>query len=162
MDYEAALDQTPDAWLIRSGYAEWLQSQGMLAEASVQRWMIQNQKCPGPACLIEAAWHEATWFIESHAGHKWTFNYDYSGRIKAEWCLPTEIFAGTKGFITEGRRDKGHHNYFAKSWLGRRDAEAALVALAKTPKKMKLPRMRTLDAPWDQDEFEMPDLFKLT
>lgn len=153
-DFEAHLDHSPQDWEMRERYAAWLKERGMVAEANVQRWLIDNKKCPGPACVIEAAWHEASWFSAEKEGQRWTFGYHYSGPVEAAWCLPRELFKATTGFITQ-RRDQGHHNEFGRSWSGRRNAEAALLAFAVgKPKKV-----RSLDAGWEDDDCDEPPLF---
>ena len=158
-DIESQLDLSPENWGLRRHYASWLSDMGNVPLARVQLWLAKNQKCPGPKCVLEGAWHEATWFIESHAGTKWLFDYDNHSEIRPEWCLPTKVFNATKGHLVACRRDKGHHNRFARSWNGRRDAEAALMIFASEKKKKKVIEMRSLDALWDQDD-ELKPLFE--
>ncbi len=154
--FESELDYRPMDWDFRRTYANWLAENSNPMQAKLQRWFADNKKCPGPSCVIEAAWHEASWWRDRCEGQKWTFNYNDYGVIKPEWCLPEEAFERLTGFITH-RRDGAHkkdgigfHNQFVKSWLGRRYAETALLQIARG----KIVTMRTLDAPWDDDEYE--------
>lgn len=44
--FDKLLDQTPDDWVLRSVYADWLSDQGREAEEAAQRWMIKFKKYP--------------------------------------------------------------------------------------------------------------------
>lgn len=159
--FEDELDRSPENWGFREHYARWLLDHDNVPLARVQLWLAKNQKCPGPKCVLEGAWHEATWFSDDQSGQRWTLDYGESVNIKPQWCLPHKVFNALKGFITIGRRDKGFHNRFARSWNGRRDAEAAMLMFAvDKKKKKKLVEMRSLDALWDRDEFELKPLFE--
>jgi hypothetical protein len=136
---------------LRKHYAGWLADNGNVPLARVQLWLAKNEKCPGPKCVLEGKWHEATWWSEDQAGKRWTLDYNESVHIKPEWCLPHKVFNATKGYLVADRRDKGFHNKFARSWNGRRDAEAAMMIFA-VEKKKKLVQFRSLDALWDYDE----------
>jgi hypothetical protein len=159
IEFEAELDQTPDAWLIRLRYAEWLKDAGYKAEAYIQKWMAENQKCPGPKCVLEGAWYEASWWHASQENSRWTFDYkseNFPQRVHPFWCLPGEIFDDLDGYIdSRNRLDKGWHNRFARSWTGRRQAEAALIQLVKP----KLRLWRSLDASWQDEDLEIPPAF---
>lgn len=161
-DIEAQLDHSPENWELRKHYASWLIDNGNIPLARVQLWLAKHRKCPGPKCVLEGKWHEATWFADDHAGTKWLFDYNNHSAIKSEWCLPMKVFNATKGYLVADRRDKGFHNKFARSWNGRREAEAALLIFAneKKMKKSKLVTMRSLDAPWDRDEVDIKPLFE--
>lgn len=125
-DWEQILDDSPQDWEQRLIYADWLEDYTFPLHSLMQRWLASRCKCPGPACVLEAEWYEASWFDESQVGKKWTFTGYKREMIKHNWCLPAEVFVRLSGYITLGRRDRGFHNRFAKSWLSRASAEAAL------------------------------------
>jgi hypothetical protein len=130
--WDVAIDNEPLDWSLRAVYADWLEEIGWIWLMKGQRHQIEYKKTPGPACVLEAAWHEATWFAENIVNERWSMQ----GReavIKPEWCVSTPLFGALKGHILQ-RRDAGTHNLYAKSWNGRREAEIAL-ALALTGEK---------------------------
>ena len=125
--WDRAIDESPTDWDLRGVFSDWLEEEGHDWLMRGQRWQIGNGKTPGPACVQEAAWHEASWFTENSVNTRWT---DPVNVVRPEWCLPYELFVKLNGHILQ-RRDCGHHNAFAKSWNGRREAEVALaLALA--------------------------------
>lgn len=129
--WDQAIDAEPLDWDLRGAYADWLEEAGCcdwLMEG--QRYQIANKKTLGPACVQEAAWHEATWFTEKHAGHQWYMRENHVAIIKPAWCLPCDLFQELSGYLLCRR---GHHNRFAKSWNSRRQAEIGLaLALQKS------------------------------
>jgi hypothetical protein len=129
--WDTIIDQDPLDWGTRGVFGDWLEEAGIDWLATSQRWQIVNQKTPGPACVREAAWHEATWFSTIKAESNWGFQ-NGGAIIKSEWCLPENIFAKLTGYSLD-RRDCGHHNRYAKSWNSRREAEIALALVISQP-----------------------------
>lgn len=131
---EEELNKSPDNWDLRFEYARFLESTGMINEYIVQQYMANNLKCPGPPCVQESEWSEATWFVTGKELTRWGFPHFVEANIVHPcWCLPLDIFNRLEGFITL-RRDNGHHNKWAKSWPSRAQAEAALL-IALQPKR---------------------------
>ncbi len=60
--FEAALDSAPDDWPLRLVYADWLDENGDPELAFAQRWMGQNQKCPGSGYSRRANLSSYDWF----------------------------------------------------------------------------------------------------
>jgi hypothetical protein len=128
--WEEILNNTPTDWVARQVYADWLRDNNDNNDellASAQDWMAINHKTPGPACVLEAAWHEASWFVESSIDVDWLMpGYTYC-IIRVNWGVPANLYRFLDGYITKGRRDGGRHNLFAKSWMSRSEAELALA-----------------------------------
>jgi uncharacterized protein (TIGR02996 family) len=119
--WDRAIDADPFDWTLRSVYADWLGDYGYDWLERGQRYQVAHQKTPGPACVLESAWHEATWFASHVVDTVWDMHI-----IKPEWCLSVDLFAKLKGYLLQ-RRDGGHHNIHAKSWNSRREAEIYLA-----------------------------------
>ena len=144
MNWEERLAAEPENWGLRFEYAQFLEDEDRTDESDAYRWIGHCMKFPGPPCVQEADGNEATWFVESKSGTKWGFPHYIPDRVvKANWCLPTDIFARLDGYINN-RRDGGHHNQWAKSWPSRREAEKALVAAL--PKRKR--NYRSIDDKW--------------
>lgn len=128
--WDEQIDANPLDWKLRGIYADWLEDSHCFWLADGQQYQIANSLTPGPACVLESAWHEATWFDERQANKPWGLFGKSRATIKPEWCLPTELFDKLTGYILD-RRDGGCHNKYAKSWDSRRATEIALaVALS--------------------------------
>lgn len=126
-DWELILDQTPEDWDTRLVYSDWLEENDCYYPALAQRWLAENKKTPGPACVIEAKWHEASWFCNDVAGQSWLFKDYRRHTVLARWCIDARLFLNLTRYVVEGRRDRGHHNFYAKSWNSRREAEQAIA-----------------------------------
>ncbi len=134
-----------DNWNLRYEYAQYFEDADMVEECLAQRWMADNQKCPGPPCVQEAHPGEATWFsAENREDMRWSFpHFVKCDKVDRKWCLPVDIFKRLDGFITD-RRDGGFHNKWAKSWNSRTDAELALAAALPRRKR----KFRSIDDNW--------------
>lgn len=129
--WDVEIDKKPLDWDLRAIYADWLEDKDFMWLANSQRYLrsqpqIANLLTPGPACVMESVWHEATWFDIQCANMSWSFFGGSHPRVKREWCLPTKLFEKLRGYILD-RRDGGSHNKHAKSWNSRREAEIGLA-----------------------------------
>ncbi len=143
--WEGQLNENPFNWNLRYQYATFLEEADLLEHCIAQRWMADNEKCPGPPCVQEAHEGEATWFSEENrVGQSWSFpHFVNHNKVDRHWCLPLDIFKRLDGYIV-GRRDGGSHNKWAKSWNSRFEAEEALVwALMK-----RKSQFRSIDDKW--------------
>ena len=135
--WDRKIDDDPLNWSLREAYADWLDKVGQIILMQGQKYQIRCRKTPGPACVQESAWHEATWFVECQIDKPWSIQ---GGIIKPEWCIPTDLFKKMNSHILQ-RRDGGTHNQYAKSWNSRREAEICLALSVST-----MPR--TIDSEW--------------
>jgi uncharacterized protein (TIGR02996 family) len=63
-DWEALLDREPDTADLRLQYSDWLEEQGLLDRAEVQRWLARTGKRPNPTGIDWEWWREGESAVE--------------------------------------------------------------------------------------------------
>lgn len=127
-DWENVLDANPTDWKTRLVYSDWLEENDNYRLAKAQRWLVAKQKTPGPGCVQESEWFEASWFTEYKAGQRWSFPDRNLNRVNPQWCLNHSLFVQLEGYFTTkyGNRRSDFHNDWGRCYGGRRYAEEAL------------------------------------
>jgi uncharacterized protein (TIGR02996 family) len=99
-DWQALLDREPADSALRLQYSDWLEEQGLLNEAEVQRWLARAGKHPNPTGIDWEWWQEGA-IDPRHVAHR---------------VLPRTLFAHLSG---------GRVAY--RSYGSRREAERDLI-----------------------------------
>jgi uncharacterized protein (TIGR02996 family) len=112
-DWQALLDQEPANDDLRLQFSDWLEEEGRMPEAEVQRWLVRTGKRPNPSIVDWEWWEEGQRLLDPTA-----LPYLYSPpRAIPHRELPTTLF----------RHLPGAQGVSYRAFSSRRAAEEALA-----------------------------------
>jgi uncharacterized protein (TIGR02996 family) len=124
-DWQALLDREPANNDLRLQYSDWLEEEGLMPEAEVQRWLVRTGKRPNPTGVDWEWWEEGQWAIRQANSSLYPPPETGPHRV-----LPAGLFR-----LLPGATDVGYRAY-----ASRRAAEAALArAWASLKQERELP-----------------------